>query len=93
MAKPKYTRRARGTKMDAIRLHAEANKSDPFASRRMAMTLAKHPGEIRDVAEESKRIIDARIAAVKRAYADWIKTPEGVAMREFLRSQQPALAA
>lgn len=72
MAKPKYNRRAGVTRMDALRLHAEANKSDPFAAKRMAMTLARDGyKEIKEVAAESKRILDARDAATAKAFAAW----------------------
>lgn len=72
MAKPKYNRRSNVTRMDALRLHAEANKSDPFAAKRMAMTFARDGyKEVKEVHAESKRILDARDAAVKKAFAAW----------------------
>ena len=74
MAK-KNTRRY--SKLDAIRLHAAANKSDPFASRRIAMQIARDGfKEAQDIAADSKRILDARDAAVRKAFEALKKTKQ-----------------
>ncbi len=73
----KNTRRTRFSNEAATRLHAEANKSDPFASRRMALhlangyTTANTKGESHGVADESLHIIrgrDAQIATAVTAF-------------------------
>jgi hypothetical protein len=70
MAK-KHTRRV--SLFDAIALHAEANKSDPFAAKRMAMTLRNRNDKPKEVAEEAKRLLDNRQARIKRhGGADWL---------------------
>lgn len=85
MAKSKSTRRF--SRYDAIALHAEANKSDPFAAKRIAMTIARDGyKEQQAIGEESQRLIEARAVATRKAYREWVKTPEGIAMSEFLRS-------
>ncbi|KJC51069.1 hypothetical protein UP09_03210 [Bradyrhizobium sp. LTSP885] len=80
----KHNRRV--STLDAIRLHAEANKSDPFAARRMEMTLRKRHDNPKDVADEAQRILDTRAAAIRKAFAEWIKTPEGKLMRKFVQA-------
>lgn len=68
----KSKRRANYSRMQAIALHAEANKSDPFAAKRIAMTIARDGyKEAQEIATESKRILDARDAAVRKAFAAW----------------------
>ena len=70
MAIKKNTRRF--TAAAAIALHTEANKSDPFAARRMALVLSKHPREAKHVAEEAQRLVGYRTERAKRnGCADW----------------------
>jgi hypothetical protein len=57
----------------AISLHAEANKSDPFAGARMSMTLRKGQDNQHKVAEAAQRVLTARKAAIKRAFNEWKK--------------------
>ena len=74
MAK-KNTRRY--SKLDAIRLHAEAHKSDPFASRRIALTVARDGyKEAQAVAGDAKRLLDARDAATRKAFEALKKTKQ-----------------
>ena len=85
----KSKRRANYSRMQAIALHAEANKSDPFASRRIAMVIARDGHkEAQEIATESKRILDARDAAIRKAYAEWVKSPEGIALRDIMRAKR-----
>jgi hypothetical protein len=78
MAK-KFTRRY--STAAAIALHAEANKSDPFASRRIAMQIARGGfKEAHEVGKESQRILDARDVAIKKAYAEWLKSEQRAAI-------------
>lgn len=70
MAK-KHTRRV--SLFDAIALHAEANKSDPFAAKRMAMTLRNRNDKPKEVHAEATRLIDSRHASIKRKGAEWLK--------------------
>ena len=55
----------------AIELHAEANKSDPFAGARMSMTLRKGQDNATKVAHAAQRIVTARNAALKEAFKAW----------------------
>lgn len=81
MAKPKNTRRRHYSVAAAIALHAEANKSDPFAAKRMGMTLARHPRETKHVGEEAVRLNDARTSRIKRrSVADWVSREQAVAL-------------
>jgi hypothetical protein len=70
MAK-KHTRRV--SLFDAIALHAEANKSDPFAAKRIAMTFRNRNDKPKEVHAEATRLIDSRHASIKRNGAEWIK--------------------
>jgi hypothetical protein len=85
MSKP--TKR-RFTSLAAIRLHAAADQSNPFAAKRMAMYLHKHPKEATDVAEESLRLVNSRTASINRIGGEWLK-PEAeaklIALRDSLR--------
>lgn len=70
MAIKKNTRRY--STLDAIRLHAAAHKSDPFASRRIALTITRDGyKEAQAVAADAKRILDARDAATRKAFIAW----------------------
>jgi hypothetical protein len=70
MAK-KHTRRV--SLFDAIALHAEANKSDPFAAKRMAMTLRNRNDKPKEVHAEATRLIASRAASIHRNGAEWLK--------------------
>lgn len=84
MTKPKNTKRVRVSLRDAISLHAEAFSSDPFAAKRIAMTLRNvknGDGETQKVAEESKRLLTARDSRIdRRGVADWLSGPQIAAL-------------
>jgi predicted DNA binding CopG/RHH family protein len=90
MAK-KFTRRV--SLFDAIALHAEANKSDPFAAKRMAMTLRNRNDKPKEVAAEAQRIIDARAASVKKSFAEWLKSEQRVTMMLATGNTRAAIKA
>lgn len=87
MAKPK-TNRVNVSRMGALALHAEANKSDPFAAKRMAMTFNRDGyREIKEVHAESKRLIEAGTNRRERyGSADWLSVDQIIALNE-LRSE------
>jgi cellulase/cellobiase CelA1 len=81
MAK-KHTRRV--SLFAAIDLHAEANKSDPFAAKRMAMTLRNRNDKPKEVAEEAQRLLNNRTARIKRyGSADWLSVEQVIALNDL----------
>ncbi|KRR22143.1 hypothetical protein [Bradyrhizobium retamae] len=82
MAKPKNNRRSHFSRSAAIALHAEANKSDPFAAKRIAMTIARDGHkEAQETAKESKRLLDAGNARLaRRTVADWLSNEQVLAL-------------
>jgi hypothetical protein len=86
MAK-KHTRRV--SLFDAIALHAEANKSDPFAAKRMAVTLRNRNDKPKEVHAEATRLIDNRTARIKRKRAaDWVSQEQVMALGGLLDDMQ-----
>jgi hypothetical protein len=78
MAK-KHTRRV--SLFDAIALHAEANKSDPFAAKRMAMTLRNRNDKPKEVHAEATRLIAANAKRIERTgAADWVSDAQHYAL-------------
>jgi hypothetical protein len=89
MAK-KHTRRV--SLFDAIALHAEANKSDPFAAKRMAMTLRNRNDKPKEVHAEATRLIENRQARIKRyGSADWISVDQVIALNDLRSGLMSAL--
>lgn len=80
--------KTRVSKIDALRLHAEADKSDPFAAKRMAMTLTCDPRTISDVADEAQRLTNSRLASIKRIGAEWLK-PDAWRALLLMRARMP----
>lgn len=93
MAKPKNIKT-----IDAIVAHSNANKSDPFAAKRMAMTL-KRDGhkETKEVHAESTRILAGQAAQIRRcgpAYRKWARPAAAeVNARRFNRLMPRGYAA
>ena len=56
------------SKADAIALHAEAHKSDPFAAKRVALHLSLNYDNAKDVGSEAHRTISARKANTRLTY-------------------------
>jgi hypothetical protein len=85
---------SRVTRMDALRLHAEANKSDPFAAKRMAMTF-KRDGfkEVKEVHAESQRIIAARDQAVRKAFNAWKMSEQRAAMLHGVKAGEGVIGS
>lgn len=73
-----------------LSLYAEANKSDPFAARRMHLHLLNGYESSGSVAEESRRVIADRQRRIEADFRDWRKSP---ARRELLKRLKAKVAA
>lgn len=68
----KLATKRRFNRLEAISLHAAANKSDPFAAKRIAMTIARDGyKEQQAIGEDSQRLISSCIISVRKAFLEW----------------------
>jgi hypothetical protein len=88
----KPTRNRRVSVIGAISVHAEANKSDPFAAKRAALHLARHPGEKVHMAEQAERLSAAQASRQKRnGCADWLSEDQALALASLRNGLADAL--
>ncbi|MGX9389609.1 hypothetical protein ACWX0O_01665 [Nitrobacteraceae bacterium UC4449_H16] len=84
MSKPTNKSARRYSREDAIRLHADAHKSDPFAAKRIAMTL-RGQKDNDHVGKESAMIVNMRKHS-GNVFGAFFNTKEGAFFRMDLQS-------
>ncbi len=73
-----------------ISLHAEANKSDPFAGARMSLALSKHHDNPDEVAADAKRLLATRHAKIEEEHKVWRKSSTRREMMKFIQRKEAA---